>query len=269
MVVFPNAKINLGLNVLEKRDDGYHNIETCFYPIPYSDILEIIPSAKLTFTQSGIPIPGNSDDNLCLKAYQQLKNTHELPPVSIHLHKMVPIGAGLGGGSSDAAHCLILLNQMFTLRMSDSELEKKAARIGSDCPFFIRSKPTIGLGKGNHIEPIELDLSGSHLVVVTPPIYISSSEAYSLVKPKPGSNQLGINLTKHKIEDWKNLVINDFEESIFAVHPTIADLKFELYQLGAQFCLLSGSGSSVFAIFETEPDLNRLGPDLKVWQGRL
>lgn len=269
MIVFSNAKINLGLKVLDKRDDGYHNIETCYYPVPYSDIVEIIPSSVVGFTQSGIPIPGNAGDNLCLKAYEQLKKTHELPPASFHLHKMVPIGAGLGGGSSNAAHCLMVLNQMFNLGISESELEKKAAQIGSDCPFFVRSKPVIGLGKGDHFVPIELDLSGYHLVIVTPPIHISSSLAYSLVKPQPRSTQLATELTKHKIEDWRNLIFNDFEKSIFSAHPYIADLKLHLYKLGAQFCLLSGSGSSVFGIFEAEPDLRRLGNNLEVWHGQL
>lgn len=269
MVVFSNAKINLGLNVLEKRVDGYHNIETCYYPIPYSDILEIIPASRTSFTQSGIPIPGNAEGNLCLKAYEQLKKTHKLPPVSIHLHKMVPIGAGLGGGSSNGAHCLKLLNHMFSLGIGDSELEKEAAQIGSDCPFFIRSQPQIGLQKGDHFEPIELDLSGYHLVVVTPPIHISSSLAYSKVKPKPRSRKLGSNLTKYKMEDWKNFVFNDFEPSVFSAHSSIADLKLKLYEHGAQFCLLSGSGSSAFGIFESEQDLNYLDDSLQVWQCQL
>jgi len=269
MVVFSNSKINLGLNVLEKRTDGYHNIETCYYPIPYADILEIIPSSQTRFRQSGVPIPGNDQDNLCLTAYEHLRRTYNLPPVSIHLHKIVPVGAGLGGGSSNAAFCLKLLSQMFDIGLTESELEKVAGQIGSDCPFFIRNHPVIGLGKGDEFEAIDLDLSDYHLVIVTPPIHISSSEAYSQVELTTPPGNLSNILTEQPIGDWKDLILNDFERSIFSIHPTIADLKLKLYQQGAKFSLLSGSGASVFGIFESKPALDSIDDSIQIWQGQL
>ncbi len=269
MVVFSNAKINIGLNVMERRDDGFHNIETCYYPIPYTDILEIVPSDKVSFSSSGIPVPGEEGQNLCLLAYEQINKAHSLPPVSIHLHKMVPVGAGLGGGSANAAHCLKLLNQMFVLGITDSELERIAAQIGSDCPFFIRSQPLIGLGKGNRFETAEVDLSGHHLVIVTPPIQIPASWAYSKVDPKPRSYRLRANLAKNDVHEWKNLIFNDFEPAVFLAHPTIRSLKVKLYEHGAEFCLLSGSGSSVFGVFKSRVDLDYLDDGLRVWQGPL
>ena len=237
MVAFPPCKINLGLNVLRKRDDGYHDIETCFYPIPWTDILEVIPSDKFEFTVSGNAIPG--DDNLCVKAYRLL-NT---PPAKIHLHKIIPTGAGLGGGSSDAAWTLRLLNDVFQLKLSKDELKKYAAQIGSDCAFFIEDGPMIGTGRGEILRPAKVDLKGKFIVIVKPDVHVSTAEAYSGIVPK-GS--------KLDLSDIRSLR-NDFEETIFKKYPAIESIKKSLYQAGATYASMSGSGSAVYGIFNDRP----------------
>jgi 4-diphosphocytidyl-2-C-methyl-D-erythritol kinase len=264
MIVFPNAKINLGLNILSKREDGYHNILSCFYPIAFFDILEVLPSEKLTFQSSGISIPGNIDDNLCLKAFHLLEVDHGIPPVQIHLHKNIPIGAGLGGGSADASFMLKALNELFKLNVSDSELEIYAAKLGSDCPFFIKNKPVIAEGTGNIFMPLELDLKGHQLVLIYPDIHVSSKEAYSGVLPN-NSNQKLADLLKSDISTWKDELKNDFEASVFNQFPAISNIKESLYDQGALYASMTGSGSAVFGIFKDEM------PNIKntVWRGLL
>jgi len=255
LISFPNAKINLGLNVISKRPDGYHNIESCFYPVPWHDVLEIIPSNSLTFTSSGIAIPGSSEDNLCLKAYQLLNVDFKLAPVKIHLHKNIPIGAGLGGGSSDGAFVLKSLNSKFQLGLSDNELEVYAAQLGSDCPFFIKNKPTLAINTGTDFSSIEVDLEGKFLVIIKPNIHVSTADAYNGIVIKPKRNAVKEVVEKFTISRWKNELINDFEETIFNIHPEIEAFKSDLYKNGALYASMTGSGAAVYGIFEKETTL--------------
>ncbi|WP_299286576.1 4-(cytidine 5'-diphospho)-2-C-methyl-D-erythritol kinase [uncultured Mucilaginibacter sp.] len=257
MIVFPNAKINIGLNVVERRADGYHNLETVFYPIQIKDALEVVLSDKLRFTSSGIAIPGNANDNLCLKAYHLIKKDYDLPPVNIHLHKNIPIGAGLGGGSADAGFFIKLLNEVCEIGLSVDAMENYARQLGADCAFFIGNKPVFASEKGDQFEPLELDLSAYHLVLVMPPVHVSTAEAYGGVRPKASENNLKSAL-KLPVEEWKALVKNDFEKTVFQHHPKIMQVKEALYQQGAIYAAMSGSGASVFGIFNKKPDLQEL-----------
>ncbi|MCB0408748.1 MAG: 4-(cytidine 5'-diphospho)-2-C-methyl-D-erythritol kinase [Flavobacteriales bacterium] len=249
MVVFPNAKINIGLNITEKRADRFHNIESIFYPVlDLYDVLEIIESKELKFTSSGIEIPGNTIDNLCLKAYHLLKNDFDLPPVHIHLLKVIPIGAGLGGGSSDAAFTLKLLNEKFELQLSDEHLINYARRLGSDCAFFIKNKPVYAFHKGDEFEDIDLSLTNFDIKVEYPNIHIGTAEAYAGVIPQ--SSKIDLKKIKvSEIESWKFYVKNDFEDSICLNHSAIKQLKEKLYSDGALYASMTGSGSAVFGIF--------------------
>jgi 4-diphosphocytidyl-2-C-methyl-D-erythritol kinase len=252
LISFPNAKINLGLNITEKRPDGYHNLESCFYPIAWSDILEITPSKQLNFTSSGIMIPGDNNQNLCLKAYRLLNEDHSISPVDIHLHKNIPIGAGLGGGSSDGAFALIMLNTMFSLELSIEQLEEYASVLGSDCPFFVRNEVMFVTGTGNHFSPIDLDLSGKHIVIIKPDIHISTSEAYVGIVPTPSAINIKEEIEDQAIFHWKKNLSNDFEKSIFPNYPNIKKIKESLYKKGALYASMTGSGAAVFGIFESE-----------------
>lgn len=258
MISFPNAKINLGLHITAKRKDGYHDIETCMIPIPLTDALEmIVDSKKTNFSSTGLEIPGDSKDNLILKAYQLLKKDFpNLPNVNIHLHKNIPMGAGLGGGSADAAFALNLMNNLFDLILDDFFLEEYAAALGSDCAFFIENTPKIATGRGEILEPIALDLKGTHLVLINPGIHIGTKEAYAGVTPAEPKVRL-----KEILADksrWKNELVNDFEASIFPNHPKIAEIKEKLYEHGAYYAAMSGSGSSVFGLFEEKPEQIKL-----------
>lgn len=266
MISFPPCKINIGLNIIERRPDGFHNLETCFYPIPLTDVLEILPSKKVTFIPSGASIPGNNDDNLCLQAYQLLKKDFDLSPVEIHLHKVIPTGAGLGGGSSDAAHTLRLLNAIFSLDLSTQQLQHYAQQLGSDCAFFIEDKPMLGTGRGEIVSPIQLALKGKFLVLVKPPVHISTAEAYQGIKPHQSSQSIKSIVETKPMQEWKNVLKNDFEESIFESHPVILEHKENLYTQGAVYAAMSGSGSSVFGIFDN-PVVYQ-GSDF-VWSGLL
>ncbi|PZX53349.1 4-(cytidine 5'-diphospho)-2-C-methyl-D-erythritol kinase [Algoriphagus chordae] len=253
MISFPNAKINLGLHITSKRKDGFHDIETCMVPIPLCDALEmIIDNKKTTFTTSGLQVPGDPKDNLILKAYQLLKKDFpNLPQLSIHLHKNIPIGAGLGGGSADAAFALNLMNNLFDLILDDFFLEEYAAKLGSDCPFFIENTAKIAKGRGELLEPVELDLKGTHLVLINPGIHIGTKEAYAGVTPAAPKVKLeAILVDKSR---WKDELVNDFEKSIFPNHPEIAAIKEKLYENGAYYAAMSGSGSSVFGLFDEKP----------------
>tara|TARA_R110002049_G_scaffold186605_2_gene354858 strand:+ start:1434 stop:2246 length:813 start_codon:yes stop_codon:yes gene_type:complete len=253
MNFFPNAKINLGLNITEKRKDGFHSIESVFVPISWTDELEIILSESNTrFSASGISIPGNAEDNLCLKAYYLLKSTYHLPEVKIHLKKNVPIGAGLGGGSSDAAFVLKGLNQLLELKLSDDKLQEYARLLGSDCAFFIKNKPVLAIEKGDVFKEIELDLSDYYIVLVYPNIHVSTAMAYSGVVPKVSEYSLSDRLSM-KPDDWKDFVHNDFESSIFKQLPELEAIKSELYSYGAFYASMSGSGSTMYGLFKSIP----------------
>ena len=256
VVVFPNAKVNIGLNITSKRPDGFHNIESCFYPIPFTDALEVIESKELSFTSSGISIPGNSDDNLCLKAYHLLNQIHNLPPVAIHLHKNIPIGAGLGGGSSDGAFMIKLLNEKFNLEISLEEQESLAGQLGSDCPFFIRNKPVYVEGTGNIFSEINLSLKGKYLVLIMPSIHVSSADAYNGIIPSKPLKVLKQVLESSTAEAYQGTVENDFEKSVFKQYPTLVQLKNELVKQGVVYASMSGSGSSIFGLFEKEPKIS-------------
>lgn len=253
MICFPNAKINLGLQITEKLPNGYHAINSCFYPIPVHDVLEFVEAKKTSFSSSGIAIPGDSKQNLVLKAYQLLKKDFQLPPIEIHLLKQIPIGAGLGGGSADGAFMLSALNEYFQLYLDDSFLVTYAEQLGSDCPFFIANTPAIATGTGTDLEPIALDLSSYWMVLINPGIHISTKEAYAGVTPKTSGVDLESLVSSKDLDAWKEQLTNDFEESIFQIAPEIAEIKSMLYKEGARYASMTGSGSSVFGIFDEKP----------------
>lgn len=265
MIVFPNAKINLGLNVVEKRADGFHNIETLFYPIPLEDALEFIPNEEKCnrFNSSGISIPSDGKNNLVERAHLLLQQDFSIPFVDIHLHKNIPIGAGLGGGSADAAFALKGLNQLFELGLSEQKLENYAAQLGSDCPFFIKNKAVFATGKGHDFTPVEFSLKGKYLALIYPNVHVSTAIAYSLVKAKHPDLSI-LEVIKLPLNQWKNNLLNDFELSVFNQFPAIEGIKNGLYQQGAIYACMSGSGSSVFGLFEAKPELN-FATDLKCW----
>lgn len=261
MITFPNAKINLGLNIVEKRPDGYHNLETIFYPIPLQDALEITPweggERKYKLAQSGIQIAGDDEHNLVVKAYKLLDSLYNLPPIEINLLKHIPSGAGLGGGSADAAFMLCMLNQHFQLNIPNDQLEVYAAQLGADCAFFVENKPTFAEGIGNIFSPIELSLKGYKLLLVKPDIFVSTRDAFAQIKPKRPSISLK-EVAKMPVEAWKTYMVNDFEESVFPQFPAIADIKALLYDMGAIYASMSGSGSSVFALFKGDATLPKV-----------
>jgi 4-diphosphocytidyl-2-C-methyl-D-erythritol kinase len=264
MITFPNAKINIGLNIINRRDDGYHNLETIFYPVNIKDALEIVVADELSFQSSGLDIPGRMEDNLCLKGYHLLKKDFDLPPVKIHLHKHIPIGAGLGGGSSDAAFFIRLINQNFNWGMTDTQMTGYARKLGADCAFFIQNKPVFAFEIGDEFEPVKLDLSKYKIIVVMPPVHISSAEAFRGVKPSPVKESL-MDLIYEPVSEWKKYIKNDFEISIFKDHPEIRGVKAALYEAGALYASMSGSGASVFGIFDKTPDLSGLEEDNQVF----
>jgi 4-diphosphocytidyl-2-C-methyl-D-erythritol kinase len=266
MIVFPNAKINIGLNILSRREDGFHNLETIFYPLAVRDALEVVEADQLKFTSSGLEIPGNPTDNLCLKAYDLLSKDYKLPPVHIHLHKHIPIGAGLGGGSADASFFIRLMNEKFELGIDTLQMEAYASRLGSDCAFFIQNKPALAHGKGDQLQTIELDLSNYFIILLMPVVQVSTSDAYKGVRPAAMENSLA-DLIKLPVEAWKAIIKNDFEPSVFLQYPIIAEIKSKLYSAGALYASMSGSGSSVFGIFEKELKLPDLEQDNKVFYG--
>jgi 4-diphosphocytidyl-2-C-methyl-D-erythritol kinase len=270
MIVFPNAKINLGLHVLSKRADNFHNLETLMVPIGLCDILEFLPSTgtDTSFKVSGIPISGEMQENLVYKAYLILKDLYHLPELRIHLHKIIPSGAGLGGGSSDAAFMLTGLDKMFGLNLSHDELKHHAANLGSDCSFFITNVPALATGKGEILVPSENYLKGHKVLLFFPGFPVSTAEAYQGVVPFSQRESLTLTLEKG-ISNWKKELVNDFEKSVFEKHPAIVELKKKLYNYGAVYVSMSGSGSSVFGIF----DKNFKTPeDLKInliWEGTI
>ncbi|WP_018342588.1 4-(cytidine 5'-diphospho)-2-C-methyl-D-erythritol kinase [Cytophaga aurantiaca] len=253
MISFPNAKINLGLYVLSKRDDGYHSIETCFYPVPWCDVLEIIPSETLSFSSSGNTIPGTEESNLCLKTFASLKASHNIPSVHIHLHKNIPIGAGLGGGSSDAAFTCKSLNTLFHLNLNQEQQENVVRPLGSDCAFFIQNRAVIAHEKGDVFSDQNcVDLSGYWIYLIHPSIHVSTKDAYNGIQPKANRKPI-YSILQQPIETWKNELVNDFETSVFKQFPDIEKVKNKLYSTGAIYAAMSGSGSTVFGLFKEEP----------------
>lgn len=269
MVTFPPCKINIGLNVIAKRADGYHEIETCFYPVPWTDILEIIPASAFEFSHSGCLIPGKAEENLCLKAYHLLKNDFDLPPVRIHLHKIIPIGAGLGGGSSNATSTLQVLNSIFDIQLSASQQKQYASQLGSDCSFFVESKPMIGTGRGEVLEEATVNLKEKFIILVKPDVHISTAEAYAGVKPVAHLKGIKNIVENSDLANWKNLLKNDFEQSIFEKYPLIQEVKSKLYQQGAIYAGMSGSGSAVYGIFDRPININDQFPSMIYWSGIL
>lgn len=256
MLSFPNAKINIGLNITEKRPDGYHNLETVFYPVGLCDVLEVQLSETCddySFSMSGIAIDGDPEQNLIVKAYRLLQQDFPLLPVDISLVKQIPFGAGLGGGSADAAFMLKMLNEMANLELTDAQLEAYAVQLGADCPVFIRNKPVFATGIGNEFSETDLSLEGYFLVLIKPDIHVSTPEAYAMVIPRKPEKSLQ-ELVKLPVAQWRDLVVNDFEKSVFARYPRIAEIKDELYRAGALYASMSGSGSSVYGLFASEPE---------------
>ena len=252
MISFPNAKINIGLHVVEKRPDGYHNLETVFYPVKLRDALEIVKSNKLTFSASGMAIEVDSENNLVMKAYRLLQADFDLSPVKIHLHKVIPFGAGLGGGSADAAFTLKMINDLFSLHLSIDTLENYAAKLGADCPFFIQNRPTFAQGIGDQFKAVQLDLSDYEIVIVKPPFSVGTAEAYRNIQPMKPDFDLN-RIAELPVDQWKEVVKNDFEESVFPRYPEIRQLKQKLYEAGAIYASMSGSGSAVFGLFRSLP----------------
>ncbi len=272
MIAFPSCKINIGLNILAKRNDGYHSIETVLFPVPWTDVLEIIPgeptASRFEYRSSGIRLFGPKEKNLCLRACQLIAMNYDLPPVKIHLHKVIPVGAGLGGGSSDAANTLMLLNKIFRLNITETELIEMASELGSDCPFFIRNKPSIAVSKGEVLQPVSLKLKNFFLVIVKPRVHVSTAEAYSMVRPASPPIPLK-ELISRPVSAWKENIKNDFELSIFEKFPGVKNIKLKLYKLGAIYASMSGSGSAVYGIFEKEKNLKAYFRSCIVWQGML
>ena len=267
MILYPPAKINLGLNILRKREDGYHDIDTCMVEIPFTDILEITKSDSFEFLQTGIKINGAGGTNLCEKAYQLLQNECEIGPVRIHLRKQIPVGAGLGGGSADATYTLLALNQLFQLQLPLDKLKQLASELGSDCPFFVEGLPQIAQGRGEILSTVELDLFNVFLVLLNPGIHVGTKEAYDGVSVS--EDVIAIEeIVQKPIEQWKELLKNDFETSVFKRHPEIELLKEALYQSGAIYAAMSGSGSSVFGLFTNEDAAMNFNSIHLIYNGR-
>jgi len=275
LLSFPNAKLNLGLHIVAKRADGYHELETSFVPLPWTDALEVLPapdaSPATTLALTGRPVPGNPATNLCLKAYELLKADYpQLPAAQLHLHKMVPIGAGLGGGSADAAFALRSFNEVFGLGLAPAQLLAYARRLGADCAFFLENQPVLATGKGDDFEPLALDLRGTPCTVVWPGVAISTAEAYARVRPQPPQHSLRQALAE-PLATWPGRVVNDFETALAPAYPILAEVKAQLYAAGAAYASLSGSGSAVFGLWErgAASTPHNWPAHFAVWQGEL
>jgi 4-diphosphocytidyl-2-C-methyl-D-erythritol kinase len=253
MLTFPNAKINIGLRITEKRPDGYHNLESLFYPVKgLYDCIEIGEAKELTFENTGLYIDAPMEKNLCVKAWHLMNEHYNITPIRIHLHKVIPFGAGLGGGSADAAFMLTALNEYFNLNITIEKLEELALQLGSDCPFFIQNQPKFVAGRGEIFTPTPIDLTGYYIVLANPQIHVSTAQAYAGVKPYKREKSLFQEIDSNP-RNWQGVIENDFEQSVFARYPTIEKLKNNMYAAGAVYAAMSGSGSTVFGIFEQKP----------------
>jgi 4-diphosphocytidyl-2-C-methyl-D-erythritol kinase len=269
VVLFPNAKINIGLRIISKRQDGYHNLETIFYPVNWCDVLEIVPAESRTeFIQTGLAIEGGQENNLCLRAYALMKEYSRLPDIRIFLHKIIPMGAGLGGGSSDGAAVLKLLNALFGLHISNGVLLKMALKLGSDCPFFIYNKPVFAQGRGEEISETGLSLKGYHILIIKPPVHISTADAFRMVRTVQHAENLN-DLVMKPVEEWKEEVINDFEKPVFSEFPLLKSVKEDIYRQGALYASMSGSGSALYGIFDKRPECKALPEGWQSWCGML
>ncbi len=256
MLAFPNCKINLGLHILNQREDGFHNIETVFYPVGLKDALEIIPAVnspiEIEFSSSGLTIAGTAADNICIKAYHLLKKDFpQIPKVQLHLLKTIPMGAGLGGGSADGAFTLQLLNTKFNLNLSHYQLINYAAQLGSDCPFFIINKPCYATGRGEILAEINVDLAAYKIVLINPAIHINTAWAFTKLSPAPPIKSIK-QIIAQPITTWQKELQNNFEKPVFEKYPLIKNIKQKLYEKGAVYAAMSGSGSTVFGIFNNE-----------------
>jgi 4-diphosphocytidyl-2-C-methyl-D-erythritol kinase len=274
MIDYPNCKINLGLRIAGKRDDGYHNIETIFYPVNLCDMLEILKAENNSFQTSGLQIDGNVEDNICVKALNLLSQKHHIPGVKVHLHKTIPTGAGLGGGSSDGAYTLKILNKMFSLNLSYETLKHYAGILGSDCSFFLKNKAVYAYEKGDKFEDIEIKLKNHYIIIVKPDIHVNTKKAYSDMGFK--NYELRLNNSKSiketiklPINEWRNTLVNDFEEVIFKQHPTLLTIKENLYKMGAAYASMTGSGAAIYGIFKKDTDETIFKDYGFVWKGKL
>jgi 4-diphosphocytidyl-2-C-methyl-D-erythritol kinase len=267
MVAFPPCKINLGLRIVAKRQDGYHDLETCFYPVPWTDVLEVIHAPLTHFAYSGHVIPGDPASNLCEKAYELLRRDFAIGPINMHLHKVLPMGAGLGGGSSDGAYMLRLLNDLFALQLTRERLISYAATLGSDCPFFIGDGPMIGKGRGEILSPISLSLAGTYAVLLKPDLHLATSVAFAGITPKVPEADIDTVVSSGQ-DTWKDRLHNDFEDSLFPKFPILSSLKAQLYDADAYYASLSGSGSTVYGLFNQKPNVE-VNHDVVKWEGWL
>jgi len=268
MVVYPNCKINLGLNVISKRPDGYHNIESVFYPVPWCDMLEIIPSEKNSFIFDGIGMQCPLEENLCYKAWDLVRKQFDIPGISLFLYKKIPFGAGLGGGSSDGAFVLKVLNDLFDLAIGSKTMATIASELGSDCTFFIDNRPGFVSGTGADIMPVELSLKGYYLLIIKPDVSVSTREAYGLITPKKPAVPLW-EVIKQPVSEWKYQLTNDFEYPVIMNHPVIGRIKSRLYEAGALYAAMSGSGSAIYGLFEKETSIADNFSECLIWKGWL
>jgi len=270
MVIFPKAKINIGLWITEKRPDGFHNLQTIFYPVCLSDALEfVIPEkspGKDELAVTGLFANCSPEDNLVIKAVKKLREKSKIPFLKIHLHKAIPSGAGLGGGSSDAGNMLKALNRYFDLNMSSEELKETSFSLGSDCPFFLDGVPACGEGRGEILSPVKPLPEGYHLLIVSPGIFVNTKEAYRDCHPRERETNLQEYYSRG-VHEWKDLIVNDFEETIFVKYPGIAGLKKVMYEIGALYSSMSGSGSAVYGIFDKKPEIPETLKDIVIYSG--
>lgn len=268
MILFPNAKINLGLEVLYKRNDGFHEVNTLMYPVGLCDMLELVKSDSFHFQQSGIDPGANHEENLVVKAYRLMAEKYNLPPVSIHLHKNIPIGAGLGGGSADASDTLKGLNNLFNLAIDDASLENLAAMLGSDCPFFIKNVPAFATGRGEELSPSNLSLASYWLLLVKPDVHVSTADAYAGIQPQVPLLSLN-EIINGDLSTWNKQLVNRFEDTVFKKHPLLREIKMRFQSMGADYASMSGSGSTIFGIFRKEPDIPGTFHNMFVWKEQL
>jgi 4-diphosphocytidyl-2-C-methyl-D-erythritol kinase len=273
MIFYPNCKINIGLRVLSKRADGFHDIESIFYPVKWCDILEVMPltsapDGQINFETSGIQIPGHAVDNLCVKAYELIKHDYLLPALSVHLHKIIPLGAGLGGGSADAAFFIKAINDITEINLSFGEMHHYAKILGSDCSFFINSKPALALQKGDDLEPVAIDLTAYYICIVYPAINMNTKEAYARIKPSNDGPSLE-ELILEPMATWKNTIKNDFETALGDNASLINEIKNKLYTNGAIYASMTGSGSAVYGIFAAQTNLKNEFDGLLIFEGKL